>query len=87
MSSEEWFVYILCCSDKSLYCGIAKDVQKRLQLHNDGKGAKFTRGRTPCAVVWQCSAPLSHGDALRRERQIKRMSRHEKMTLIESTQH
>jgi putative endonuclease len=84
VSSADWFVYILSCSDKSFYCGIAKNVQKRLQLHNQGKGAKFTRGRTPCVVVWQCSTPLSHGDALRLERRIKLMSRLQKENMIAS---
>lgn len=81
--SECWYVYLLKCRDHSLYCGITKNVQKRLLQHNEGIGAKFTRGRAPCLVVWQCSAPLSHGDALRLERRIKMLSRSEKQELIE----
>lgn len=82
MSNAIWHVYLLSCKDGTLYCGVAKDVQKRLALHNAGKGAKFTRGRAPCHLVWQSNEPLIHGDALRLERTIKKMSREEKQSLI-----
>lgn len=86
MRNEHWFVYILRCSDNTFYCGIAKDVQNRLMQHNQGKGAKFTRGRAPCHVVWQHKEALTHGDALRLERKIKKMSRFEKEKLIEKVE-
>lgn len=76
-----WKLYILRCGDGSLYTGITTDVQKRLAAHRGGKGAKYTRGRGPLELVYseECG---SHSDALRRELEIKRLTREEKETLI-----
>ena len=75
-----WWVYLLRCKDDTLYCGIALDVEARLRQHQDGKGAKYTRGREPLAVVFReaCESKVA---ALRRERLIKRMSRAAKLRL------
>lgn len=77
---DTWFVYVARCSDGSLYTGIAKDVKKRIAQHNAGKGARYTRGRGPLVVcaVRRCA---SHGEALRLELRIKRLSRSEKEAL------
>ena len=75
-----WWVYLLRCKDDTLYCGIALDVEARLRQHQDGKGAKYTRGREPLAVVFR-EACESKAAALRRERLIKRMSRAAKLKL------
>jgi putative endonuclease len=83
---QEWFVYIIECGDKSLYCGIATDVKARFAVHAAGKGAKYTRGRGPLVLVWQTTEALSHGDALRLERTIKRMTRAQKKKIIGSNQ-
>ena len=77
-----WYVYILQCGDGTLYTGIAKDVAQRLQMHSSGEGAKYTRGRGPLKLCYQESAE-SHSQALRREYAIKRLSRAEKLALIE----
>ena len=69
--AAEVFVYVLCNDIGTTYTGIAKDVAARLDAHNAGSGAKFTRGRGPWAVI-HTEGPLPHGDALRRERAIKR---------------
>jgi len=66
-----FFVYVLRNGAGTTYTGIAKDVAARLDAHNAGTGAKFTRGRGPWAVI-HTEGPLPHGDALRRERKIKR---------------
>ena len=76
-----WSVYILRCADGSLYTGIAKDIAARVAQHNAGKGAKYTRGRLPVKVVYSESS-LSHGDALRREIEIKRLPATKKRTLF-----
>ena len=78
-----WYVYILRCKDDSLYCGITPDVEKRLEQHRSGKGAKYTRGRGPLEVVYteEC---INHSDALKREYTIKRLSRIEKLRLIDT---
>ena len=77
-----WQVYILRCGDGTLYTGIATDVQARLKVHRSGKGAKYTRGRGPLSLVYteDCA---DKGAALRREYEIKCLSREEKEKLIE----
>lgn len=78
---KAWFVYVLRCGDGSLYTGIARDVQARLQMHRSGKGAKYTRGRGPLELVYteQCA---DKSEALKRELAIKALSREEKLHLI-----
>jgi putative endonuclease len=66
-----FFVYVLRNDAGTTYTGIAKDIDARLAAHNEGNGAKFTRGRGPWAVI-HTEGPLPHGDALRRETAIKR---------------
>ncbi len=76
-----WYLYILRCKDDSLYTGITTDVEKRLEAHRSGKGAKYTRGRGPLELVYrECCG--SHSEALKREHQIKRLTRSEKHQLI-----
>lgn len=82
MTEGTWSVYILCCADGTLYTGIAPDVEKRLQKHNEGKGAKYTRGRTPVELVYQEEWP-DRAQASRREYQIKQLSRAEKLSFID----
>lgn len=65
-----YFVYVLRNDAGTLYTGIAKDVAARCAQHNDGCGARFTRGRGPWRVVHR-EGPFSHGEALRRELQVK----------------
>ena len=82
MMEAAWTVYILRCADGTLYTGIAPDVEKRLQKHNEGKGAKYTRGRTPVELVYREEHP-NRAEASKREYQIKQLSRAEKLVLIE----
>ena len=76
-----WHLYILRCKDGSLYTGITTDVEKRLEMHRSGKGAKYTRGRAPLELVYreECG---SHSDALKRELEVKALPRKEKWMLI-----
>ena len=76
-----WTVYIIRCGDDTLYTGITDDVEKRFAAHCAGKGAKYTRGRGPLELVYQETCD-SHGEALRREYSVKKLSREEKLTLI-----
>jgi predicted GIY-YIG superfamily endonuclease len=80
---KTWYVYILECGDGTLYTGITDDVQRRLQMHRSGKGAKYTRGRGPLELVYSEECP-DHSAALRRELQIKALPRPEKEKLIEN---
>ena len=68
--ADAYFVYVIRNPAGILYTGIAKDVDVRCDQHNAGAGARFTRGRGPWIVV-HTEGPLAHGDALRREIQIK----------------
>ena len=79
---QTWKLYILRCGDGSLYTGITTDVERRLEEHRSGKGAKYTRGRTPLELVYreECG---DHSAALRREHEIKALSRAEKLKLIQ----
>ena len=76
-----WHVYLVRCGDGTLYCGIALDVEARLTQHREGKGAKYTRGRGPLELVYRepCG---TKSQALRRERQIKRLRRSAKAALV-----
>ena len=78
---KQWVVYILRCRDRTLYTGITTDVEKRFAAHNTGKGAKYTRGRGPLELVYreECG---DHSSALKREAEIKKLSREEKEKLI-----
>lgn len=66
-----YYVYVLCNGGGVTYTGIAKDVARRLARHNANAGARFTRGRGPWRLV-HVEGPFAHGDALRRERAVKR---------------
>lgn len=78
-----WFVYLVRCRDATLYCGIAKDLDRRVAEHNSAdKGAKYTRGRRPVQLVY-AEEIASRAQATQREGRIKRMSRTEKMALIQ----
>jgi predicted GIY-YIG superfamily endonuclease len=81
--SEDWSLYILRCGDGTLYTGIAVDVQARLEQHCNGKGAKYTRGRSPLELVYseECE---NHSQALKREREVKKLSKDQKQQLIYS---
>lgn len=76
------YVYILECRDSTYYTGYTTDVDKRLATHNLGKGAKYTRSRRPCKLVY-VRACESKSKALKLEYKIKQMSRKEKSELIE----
>lgn len=75
-----WVCYLLECADGTLYCGITNDLDRRLAAHNAGDGAKYTRGRTPVILRYTEGCP-DKSSALKRERQIKRMDRADKIAL------
>ena len=74
-------VYILRCADATFYIGTARDVAKRLAQHNARKGAKYTKPRLPVRVIYQ-EGPMSLTRALRREYQLKQLTRPQKQALI-----
>src|SRR5690625_7815580 len=85
METNEHIVYILQCKDHSLYTGYTNNLKKRLQLHESGKGAKYTRGRGPFKVVF-IEKHQTKAQALKREYAIKQLTRKEKEQLIQAYQ-
>lgn len=81
---RRWSVYLLVCADGSLYAGITTDLERRLAAHNAGKGARYTRGRGPVRLAW-CLAGQEATRARRLEYAIKRLSRANKLRLIEGS--
>ena len=80
-TEESWFVYIILCSDDSLYTGITTDPERRLSQHADGRGARYFHGRQPLRLVY-LEQGHSRSSASRRECLIKSMPRLEKVRLI-----
>ena len=77
--------YILKCNDNSLYTGWTNDITHRLKMHNEGNGAKYTRGRGPVELVYLEEFETKQ-EAMSREAKIKRLTRKEKLLLIETYQ-
>lgn len=76
-----WHIYIILCSDNSLYTGITTDVERRFRQHSNGKGAKYFRGRQPVLVVYQ-EYCLNRSSASKQELKIKALTRAGKEALI-----
>ena len=76
-----WSLYIIQCSDHSLYTGITTDISRRIKEHNAKKGAFYTQNKTPVTLVYQ-EAMANQSEARKREAAIKRLTREEKLELI-----
>ena len=83
--TKQWFVYMLECADGSLYTGVSNDLASRIDKHNAGKGAKYTRSRLPVKLVYSETAP-DRGEALKKEIKMKQLSRVEKLELLTDVQ-
>ena len=81
VQTKPWWVYVLRCRDNSFYCGITKDMERRLGQHNAGKGARYTRGRGPVEVLYSWTVPAREV-ALRQERAFKALSRAKKILFL-----
>lgn len=75
-----WYLYILRCGDGSLYTGITTDVERRLETHRRGRGAKYTRGRGPLELLYR-EACGTHSEALKRELEVKKLPAAQKQAL------
>lgn len=83
------YTYMVRCADGSFYTGWTVNLEARLQAHNDGKGARYTRGRRPVRLVYWESQP-DRGEAQRRESTLRHLRRNQKEALVdafEETQH
>ena len=76
-----WWVYMLRCADGTLYCGSTPDMGARLAAHNEGRGAKYTRGKLPVRIAFQRRLP-DRSAAMREEARIKCLARRDKLDLI-----
>jgi putative endonuclease len=81
VSRRAAFVYLLRCSDKSLYCGWTFDLEQRLEAHRAGRGARYTRSRLPVELAATFEMP-DEGSARREEARIKRLPRKQKLALL-----
>ncbi len=75
------YVYMVECNDGTLYTGWTTHLENRVAAHNAGRGARYTRARRPVKLVYAETRP-TRSDAMKRERQIKRMARAQKLALI-----
>ena len=80
--SSFWHVYIIKCSDKKLYVGIAKDVDKRVELHNKGLACRFTKYRKPVTLIYK-EQHSSKSEARNRELEIKGYCKQKKLELVD----
>ena len=79
-----YFAYLVQCADGTLYGGYTTDLQKRMEAHNSGKGAKYTRSRLPVELVYWEECP-SKEEAMSREWHLKRLTRAQKLALMKKT--
>ena len=78
----DWVVYVLKCGDGSLYTGITNNLAKRILAHEQGSGAKYTKGRAPFSIIYT-ERYKNRSDATKRELEIKKLSRQEKVALAQ----
>lgn len=81
-----YYCYIVCCRDNTLYTGITNDLERRIAVHNKGKGGAYTASRRPVRLVYS-EFVGAKGDALRRELEIKSWTRSRKLALINREDH
>ena len=77
-----FYIYIAKCNDDTYYTGYCKNLKERENTHNEGKGARYTRGRTPVKIVYSEKFE-SKSEAMKREYEIKKLSREEKEKLVD----
>lgn len=86
MQDKKWYCYILECNDKTYYTGVTTDIDRRLKEHNDdhkGRGAKYTKTRRPLRLVYLSGYFNTRSEVMQTESQIKKLTRQQKISLIE----
>lgn len=78
-----WFVYLVECADGSYYCGVTNNLDKRIKVHNSGKGAKYTKTRLPVRLICH-SKPLTKSNAYKLEYKVKKQKRRNKIAFLKS---
>lgn len=84
-TNVSWFVYLLRCRDNTLYTGITNDLERRVKQHQSGNASRYTRSRLPVVLVYH-ERQANRSLALKRELAIKRLSRYEKDSLVQSAE-
>ena len=79
---DKWYVYILKCSDRTLYTGVTNDIERRVNKHNQGTASKYTRGRRPVTLVYK-EEYKEKNKAYKREYQLKKLTRKQKQSLFD----
>lgn len=80
--NKPWYVYIVKCSDDTLYTGVTLDIERRLKQHNNGTGANYTKRRRPVVLMVMFESP-NQSEACKEEYRIKQLTRKEKLLLID----
>jgi putative endonuclease len=83
MEDKKWCVYMLECSDSTIYTGITNDLENRIKVHNSGKGAKYVKTRLPVRLLWSIESE-NRSQASKLEIKIKKLTRNQKLNIIEN---
>jgi putative endonuclease len=83
MEDKKWFVYMLECSDSTIYTGITNNLERRIKVHNSGKGAKYVKNRLPVRLLWSIESE-NRSEASKLEIKIKKLTRTQKLNIIEN---
>ena len=78
---KPWYLYVVCCSDSTLYTGITTDIKRRISQHNSGRGAKYTKGRGPVKLM-HIRQYKNRSDASKAESKFKKLKRAKKLQII-----
>ena len=80
---KPWYLYVVCCSDSTLYTGITTDIKRRISQHNSGRGAKYTKGRGPVKLM-HIRQYKNRSDASKAEAKFKKFKRTKKLQIIDN---
>ena len=83
MEDKKWCVYMLECSDSTIYTGITNNLENRIKVHNSGKGSKYVKTRLPVRLLWSIESE-NRSEASKLEIKIKKLSRVQKLNIIEN---
>jgi putative endonuclease len=83
MEDKKWCVYMVECSDSTIYTGITNNLESRIKVHNSGKGSKYVKTRLPVRLLWNIESE-NRSEASKLEIKIKKLTRNQKLNIIEN---
>lgn len=83
MEDKKWCVYMVECSDSTIYTGITNNLESRIKVHNSGKGSKYVKTRLPVRLLWNIKSE-NRSEASKLEIKIKKLTRTQKLNIIEN---